>query len=100
MNNIGDIPVCPKCGSVKTSCIGYSCPAIAICDDCGHSYEFGEGIRVLGVKESIERRPSMYKEYLCEKCNKYRILIDTKNLSEEDKEMLCTCHQNNIKENE
>jgi hypothetical protein len=85
-----DAPVCPKCGSKKTKSIYYSCPAQADCLDCGYRYEFGEGIKVLGLKEAITRRPKLYEEYRCHKCGKYNLGIENYHLKE-DKNLICLC---------
>jgi len=87
--------ICPNCKCEETSWIGYYCPAQAICSKCNTKYEFGFGIRLLGLAEGIKRRPQMYEKSLCKKCNKYKIEIkNIEELSEEDKQLLCTCERN------
>jgi len=84
--------ICPQCKCEEASAVYYSCPAQADCKNCGHRYEFGEGIRIIGLAEGMKLRPQMYEGYICEQCGKYCGPIrDFEELCDEDKEAVCTC---------
>jgi len=85
--------VCPQCCCSEVSWIGYSCPAQATCAKCGTRYEFGGGIKLMGFREGIERRPQLYENLRCDTCGKYRLGVYSKleDLTDKDKEILCVC---------
>lgn len=84
--------ICPICKCEEVTAIYYSCPAQADCKNCGHRYEFGAGIRILGLAEGMKKRPQLYEGYICEQCGGYIGPIDNMDaLSEEDLKVLCRC---------
>ena len=55
--------ICSKCGEVKPTNIGYSCPAVANCPNCNEDLVDPEGgIKILSLEESVRKRPSMFKD--------------------------------------
>lgn len=83
--------ICPNCKSGEVSAVYYSCPPQTDCAKCNTHYEYGQGIRIIGLAEGIKLRPQMYKEYVCKTCGKYTGPYKMEELSEEDKLMLCIC---------
>lgn len=61
--------ICKKCGEVNPKMVYYSFPAQFDCPICGLHGESDEKIRVLSLREAIEKRPEFYKKIIADKCN-------------------------------